>query len=92
MRLASTKISFEELHRSLKLSEDIQIDDLFLNNDDRYMRTIHVVLSGDSPVIPEHQEGSQLATNPLYFFQNIQPLYTSPVISEGFYSGIKRYL
>jgi len=99
MRLAATKISYEKLHEALNLSDDIHIDDIFSNPDDRYMRTFHLVLSGLNPVIPDHQEGSQLATNPLYFFQQIQPLYNpnrwpqgQGMFGEGFYRGIKRYL
>ncbi|CAN8142623.1 hypothetical protein THIOSC15_490008 [uncultured Thiomicrorhabdus sp.] len=99
MKTAATKISYEKLHNALELDESIHIDDIFLNTDDRYTRTFHVVLSGENPYIPEHQEGSQLATNPLYHFQRIQPLYGLGYTGmsgyhrgEGFYEGIRRYL
>ena len=100
MRLSATKISYEKLHEALRLAPDVHIDDIFSNNDDRYMRTFHVVLSGENPVIMEHQEGSQLATNPLYHFQRIDSL-SSPSYwgglnripdRQGFYQGIMRYL
>jgi len=100
MRLGATKISFEKLHEVLNLDADVHIDDLFLNEQDRYERTIHVVLSGLSDIIPEHQEGSQLATNPLYYFQSIQPIYSPNFYAGenrfmdriGFYQGLRRYI
>jgi len=95
MKLSATKLSYEKLHEMLGLADDVHIDDLFLNNDDRYMRTFHLVLSGQNPVIPEHQEGSELATNPLYFYQDIRPLHSMGLPSserQGFYQSIKRYL
>ena len=100
MKLAATKIPFEKLHEALGLADDVNIEDIFLNNDDRYMRTVHLILGGNSPVLSEHQEGSQIATNPLYHFQNIQPLYSPSYYDsprripdrQGFYQGIMRYL
>jgi len=100
MKLAATKLSFEKLHEFLGLDPEVHIDDIFANNDDRYFRTFHIVLSGDTPVMPEHQEGSQLATNPLYHFQRIQPMAGLGYYSDsnrlpdrqGFYQGIMRYL
>jgi len=100
MRIGATKLSFEKLHESLGLSPDVHIDDIFMNDADRYMRTVHVVLSGLAEVIPEHQEGSEIVTNPLYHFQDIEPLYSPSYYGgaerwsdrTGFFQGLRRYL
>lgn len=97
MRLGATKLTFEQLHEALDLSDDVHIDDIFMNEGDRYFRTVHVVLSGLNQVIPEHQPGSQLATNPLYHFQSIEPIYSPSYYGGigggvGFFSGLRRYI
>jgi len=88
MKLSAIKIPHEKLHEALDLSDDVHISDMFLNNTDRYNRTFHVIVTGEHPVLQEHQEGSEVATNPLYNFQKIEPLY-SPEYADG---KIKRVL
>jgi hypothetical protein len=94
MKSSAIKISHEKLHDALRLSQDVHIDDIFMNDGDRFTRSLHIILSGDHPYLTSHAENSEVATLPLYAMQDIQPTvgYGLAGMAQGFYSGIRRYL
>lgn len=93
MNQNAIKISHEKLHEALRLSEDVHIDDIFMNDGDRFTRSLHIILSGIHPYLTGHAENSEVATLPLYAMQDIQPArYGLANMAQGFYSGIRRYL